>query len=105
MGGLTLGALGVAADILGDALHRLVHFGVADVGEDLLDLKGRDVSRGEVWHQIDGDGEAEIDIAINDGVDVAHRFNARLDGGLQGVVGDRLLAAFADGLFDHFAQN
>ena len=47
----------------------------------------------------------EIGLAVHHRIDVAHRLDARLDGGLEVVVGDGLLAALIDHLVDHFAHD
>ena len=47
----------------------------------------------------------QVGLAVHHFLDIAHRLDAGLDGGLELIVLDRLGAAFVDGGLDHFAHH
>ena len=59
----------------------------------------------EIRHQVDGDGELQIGLAVHHLLHIAHRLDAGGERGLELIVVDRLLAAFIDRLLDDFAHH
>ena len=102
---LAFGAVGIAARLLGDAVQRLVHFAVGNIGRQAFDRQLGNIGGGEIGHQIHRDGELEVGLAIDHVLHIAHRVDARLDGGLEIVFADRLLAALVHCGLDHFAHH
>ena len=102
-GGAVLGL--VVADVLGQAVQRFVHVGVGDVGGDAFHRQLGRVGGFEFRHQIHDHLEGEVGLAIDHVFHAADRFDARLQGRLELVVGDGLLAGFIDGGFHHFAHD
>ena len=96
---------GIGARLFGQAHHPVVHIGVGDVGHQALDLELRDVGQIEIGHQIDQHTEFEIGLALDHLLHIADRLDARREGRLERIVGNRLLAAFVDGGLDDLAHH
>src|SRR6185312_2122895 len=104
-GSFALGAVRIAARLLGQLHHRFVNLGLRHVADQLLDLELGDIGQLEIRHQIHLHGEFEVGLAIDDLLDLAVEIDARRECRLEIVVLHGLLAGLVDRLFDDLAHH
>ncbi len=94
----------IGAVLRGKLGHSLIDLSVAGRIDGTLQLQCGHIHRLELGDQFDRDLVGEVGLAREDLFHVRFELQVRLAGGPQLIVVQRLLGAFAEGLFDHLAH-
>ena len=90
--------------LLGDALQRLIDFGIGDLADETFELDGLEVRKRDRRHDLELDRVGEVGLAGDDALDGALLRGQRYLGlgrELEAAVGDDLVVGLADRRFDH----